>query len=646
MRKFSKATGIILIVSLFLAASFESVCGATWEFGAAGKGQNSFTPRGYLVDTGNGIHWLSSPFNNSGAAIVYSGAQNGVDYLEAKKTDGSGYTFYAMTDRNPSPGSGKAGAGRIYLFAYKNGQRIADFASYVNPTPKRSLEVDPSGSGNCWSYKIEGFELEAGCQYEFGFLRGMQANNGITLVLAENEEGYISGYIQETAEGLSRQEQKRYREQKNREYEFISSWSKRGDGKGFNVNRVPMRFSLQTYADLGKWEKAAAGARKFLGTVTEADFKGGKYKRENIRQLKELLSQLEKEAEREVKMKLQPEADRRMDSMIRQLNDMLKKAKSDRPQPADISKLQALLKEAKVLYAKASENVGIEVGQYGRIEVENLGEEIETAKKMDKFTPQDEIDSQVRALEYAMTEVKVSLVQEEQRVFYDKITGIYVIAPADALPEQTELFVRRMGRETPDYKAAERHLSEQETQAVFYRIGFYQQDKGIQPRRSVEVQVPIDDSISRKSSTVYQVNANGSLQTIKSVRANGTQIFRQKTLSAFVVAGSAATEAEKAEARGERMKALMAQKREKQANNKNNQLKQSQKQKEEYREPLSYLMKQSQNTATFSSDIRKETDPVYVLYLAALLAVCAIAMGIRGLREVKNKDSIRRQKGT
>ena len=47
----------------------------------------------------------------------------------------------------------------------------------------------------------------------------------------------------------------------------------------------------------------------------------------------------------------------------------------------------------------------------------------------DRYTPQNEINDQVEALENAMIEVKASLVQEEQMVFYDKVTGIYVIAP-------------------------------------------------------------------------------------------------------------------------------------------------------------------------------------------------------------------------
>ena len=70
---------------LLAAMAFGSVSAKTLEPGASGKGQNPFTPRGYLVDTGEGKHWLSSPFNNNGTKVTYSGVQNGVDYLEAKK---------------------------------------------------------------------------------------------------------------------------------------------------------------------------------------------------------------------------------------------------------------------------------------------------------------------------------------------------------------------------------------------------------------------------------------------------------------------------------------------------------------------------------------------------------------------------------
>ena len=103
-----------------------------WEFGTSGKGRNPFTPRGYLVDTDNGQHWLSNLYNNSGSVIRYSGVRNGVDYLEAKKSDGSNYTFYAMTDRNPYTSKKDWIAyGKKYMFAYKDGVRISNFTDYI-----------------------------------------------------------------------------------------------------------------------------------------------------------------------------------------------------------------------------------------------------------------------------------------------------------------------------------------------------------------------------------------------------------------------------------------------------------------------------------------------------------------------------------
>lgn len=634
MRKFSRIISTILIVVLALGLS-TTVSGAiTWEFGSSGSGRNPFTPRGYLVDTNKGRHWLNSRFNNSGPVVKYTGVENGVDYLEAEPDGGGTYTFYAMTDRNPWPEkSDWISYGKLYLAAWKDGERIRNFNDYVKTPAGRGDKVDPSGNGTCYQFTIEGFELEPGSKYEFGFLRGMQANNGITLVLAEDEDGNTTGYIQQTSEGLTSEEKARYNAQKDEEYEFISSWHKKENGKGYVVNRVPMRFSVQTYADLSKWEKAANSAQSFLDSVTDQDLKNGKYRRSNIRQLKLLLEDLNEKAEKEVKFLIQDEADEQIKRMVDELKDMLEKAKSDKPEKADISKLKEKLKEAQALYNRVRDNVGINEGQYGRIEVENLGEEINAAKEMDFYTPQNEINDQVDALEEAMIEVRASLVQEEQMVFYDKVTGIYVIAPVDSLPADAELFVRRMGEETDDYQSMEKNLSKKETEAIFYRIQFYQGDRKIQPTKNVEVQMPIDDDISQKSSTVYSVGSGGKLTEMNSVKSNGTQIFKTDTLKAFVMAGSTATEAEKAEARGERLAALMAQKNDDDSDNKQNQLQEDKKKKEVFRDPLNRLLKRSENNATFSNDVRKETDPIYLIVIAGVLAAAAVAMGLRGLWE-------------
>ncbi|MGN0704778.1 MAG: hypothetical protein ACI4LD_09460, partial [Lentihominibacter sp.] len=520
MRKLSRITGIILILMMMWSFAAGSVSAVVWEFGTEGQGRNPFTPRGYLVDTEKGQHWLSSTFDNSGFNVRYSGVRNGVDYLEAKKSDGSNYTFYAMTDRNPWPkDSSRVGYGQKFLFAYKNGRRISDFNDYVQTPATRGDKVDPSGQGTCYVFKIEGFELEPGCLYEFGFLRGMQANNGITLVLAEDKNGNPIGYIQETDEGLTSEERSKYMDERYDEYEFISSWYKNENGSGYTVNTVPMRFTLQTYADMTQWEESADKAQAWLDTVTEKDFTSGKYKRSNVKQLELLLKSLNEKAENDVRFELQSTADKKIKSMKNELEAMLKKAQSDKPEPADISALEAKIKEAKKLYEKASINVGIDVGQYGQIEVEELREEIDKASEMDKYYPQNEINDEIEALENAIINVLDSKVLEEMLRFYDKVTGIYVTAPVSSLPENARLFVRVMGAETDEYKSVKKNLSEEETEAVYYKIQFYKGDRKIQPTENVEVQMPVPDIISQKSSNVYSADSDGNLNKIKTVKA-------------------------------------------------------------------------------------------------------------------------------
>ena len=636
MRRLSRITGIFLILIMLWISAAAIVNADVWEFGSDGPGKNPFTPRGYLVDTEKGQHWLSSTYDNSGFYVRYSGVRNGVDYLEAKKSDGSNYTFYAMTDRNPWPkDSSRVGYGQKFLFAYKNGRRISDFNDYVQTPATRGDKVDPSGQGTCYVFKIEGFELEPGCLYEFGFLRGMQANNGITLVLAEDKNGNPIGYIQETDEGLTSEERSKYMDERYDEYEFISSWYKNENGSGYTVNTVPMRFTLQTYADMTEWEKAADKAQAWLDSVTEKDFTSGKYKRSNVEQLRILLTSLNKKAKDEVRFKLQPAANASIKSMKNELNAMLQKAQSDKPEPADISSLEAKLKEAKALYAKTSVNVGIDIGQYGQIEVENLKEEIDKASKMDKYYPQNEINEEVEALDYAMTEVLASKVMEEMLVFYDKVTGIYVVAPVDSLPEDAKLFVRVMGTETDDYKSMEDNLSEKETEAVYYRIQFYQGDRKIQPTKNVEVQMPVPDIISEKGSTIYSADAKGNLRKMNSAKANGMHFFRTEKLSAFVLAGSTASEEEKAEARGKRMRELMAQKKQEQAENKETRLEKDKKKKEEFKDPLNKLLKRNANTATFSNDVRKESNPTILIFAAGLLAAIAVFAAFKGIMDMR-----------
>lgn len=623
----SKATAMLVILVMTLTLSQSFVFGDTYEFDPSGTTKNPFYPRGYQIEKNGKRYWLSSPFSTSGTTTRYTGVLSGLDYIDAEQAG----TLYALTDRNPTPG-------KQYLSAYKNGEPISGFSSYIG-TPTRA-DIQTTGKSSGWKIPIN-MKLEAGCRYEFAFLRGMMANNGITLVFSEDGRGYIQN-------PSTKAEKAKYEADKYEEYEFIVSYEKDKDPETnqnhyFNFYIVPMRFTVQTYADLGTWEKAADEAQSFLDSVTDQDFQEGKYKRANVNALRELLTSLDKKAKTTVKKELQPEAEAQMKDMAAQLGAMLKKAKSEKPEPADISRLKAKLKEAKELYAKASVNTGAEIGQYGAFEVENLKIEIDAAEEMDQFTPQNEINDQVEALDSAIKEVKKSRRMEDALYFYDKATGIYVIAPIDSLPEDAKLFVRRMSPDSREYKAMEKNLSKTETEAIFYKIQFYQDEYKISPSEAVEVQMPIDTNISRTSSRIYSVDEEGGLTEIRSARAGENRVFKSKALGDLVLAGSTATEEEKAQARSDRIKQLMNQDKDNDQDNKEMELAKAKKKKEEFKDPLDKLLKRSQNTAVFSSDVKIQTDPFYLIIVAVLLAAAAVILALRGIREGRIGSGRKRQ---
>ena len=74
------------------------------------------------------------------------------------------------------------------------------------------------------------------------------------------------GYIQNPS---TKAERDKYNADRYDEYEFIVSYEKDTDpdtneNHYFNFYMVPMRFTIQTYADMSKWEKKADEAQEFL----------------------------------------------------------------------------------------------------------------------------------------------------------------------------------------------------------------------------------------------------------------------------------------------------------------------------------------------------------------------------------------------
>ncbi len=628
-KKDRKCKFIVFVLLMIIAAGALPACAwaATFEFDSSGMTKNSYNPRGYAVEINGQVVWLSSRFNNNGSIPLYTGGYSGIDYIDAEEAG----TLYALTDRNPTPG-------KSFLAGYKDGNRISGFSSMIG-TPSSGAGLITNGNSSGWKIPIH-IKWEPGCSYEFAFYRGMRANNGITLVFSADGKGYIWYNGSVTAA-----EQSRYDQYKYDEYQFIVSYEKNtdpetGENSYFNFYMVPMRFTVQTYADISAWEPVVQEAISFYNSITERDLQAGKYSRDNVVALGQMIEKLDYEAKNSVRTKLQPEADARLAEMIKQLRDMIEKTKSEKPEPADMERLKELIEEGDALYAKASVNTGIDIGQYGAAEVELLGQELNEAKELNEYMEQGVIDMAADELEAAILAVRKSLRLEEQLYFYDKATGICVIAPIGSLPEDAVFYVRRMDKETSEFKAIEGQLKDEETEAIYYSIQFYQDEFQIQPTDTVEVQVPIDSRISQASSSMYFVSEDGELQPIDTVRAEGMHIFKTDVISDMVLAGSLATEEEKAAQRGEEMQNIIDRTSGPQdSDTEEIELVKEERKKEEYKDPLDKILKRNENTATFSNDVRRETDPVYLLYVAVGLAVVAAALGIGGVRSIRKERS-------
>ena len=314
---------LLLLVALPVSANIQEL-------------QNAFNPRGYFVTLKNGgdTQWLRSTFvtgyyrsgsggqgggNGDGGSsmkddlghsnVVYSGEENGLDYVDAKDVD----AIWATFDHNPL-------VSREFLVGYSKDEQAAQLApisNFVNAVgePVRPGPTDPAG-GAWWSIPVRlslGEENEDGSKntladgtvYEFAFLRGCQANNGTTCVLMPGDEaGTYKGYIHTP---FSDEERAVYEAHKYDEYEFITAILPEGTSRDKTVDHtvesVPMRYRIQTFASLKSWTESAEHkeAEEFLAAVSEADYASGKYVRENVESLRTTLESLDKEAETSVK---------------------------------------------------------------------------------------------------------------------------------------------------------------------------------------------------------------------------------------------------------------------------------------------------------------------------------------------------------
>jgi len=523
----------ILICSLLLCLCFTGVAYAgVWEFGTGGPGDYPFLPKGYMIDTGDGEYWLSSRFRNTVGGALYTGTLNGLSYIEAAKPDGSGYVLYALTSRNPRDYK--------YLVAYKDGVMIENFESYIG-VPGRVPENDYMGSNADWMIPIIGFRFEPGAYYEFAFLRGLRANNGNSLVLSGDGMGYLQN-------PFTTEENARYEAEKNKEYEFVTSYWKIDHGGGdysWGFNLVPMRFSIQTYADLSTWQTAADEAQAFLDSVTPAEISGGKYVQSNLENLRLLIEEQRQEAESTVKRQLQPKAEESMERMVAELKFALEQAKSSQEMIADTSVLEELLRDARILYDKASINTGTLLGQYSERRVVELKGVIDYAETLTQTSSQVIINRAVKDLRDAMIRLLNSQVRMPTIVLTDAASGVRVVLPRGSVPEDTILHVNITESGIARAGALRAHFGDTFEELLFYEIRLIRPsgegDRTVQPTEGMEVQIPESKSISGKSISVYFAGEVAEPTRLSSVTSGDYRVFSAGETGLFVLGVRAST---------------------------------------------------------------------------------------------------------
>ena len=552
---------LFLLVAIPVAASVSTL-------------QNAFNPRGYFVTlkSGGGSQWLRSTFytgfyrsgsggqgggtGDGGASmkdelghsnVTYTGVEEGLDFVDASDVD----TIYATFDHNPLNG-------REFMIGYSKDEQAAqlqpipDFTSYTGD-PVRPGPTDPAG-GAWWSIPVhltlgktneDGSvdSMAPGTLYEFAFQRGLRANNGTTCVLMPGDEpGTVKGYIHYP---FSEEEKAIYDAHKYDEYEFITAIDPAGSSTFSDVDHtvesVPMRYRIQTYADLSKWYDSAEYryAVSFLASVTEQDYATGKYIRQNVEYLKTTKESLDKEAEEEVKYQLQKDAEWTIGEMVEELKAAQQTAESN-VAVTDFSQFNKTLEDAQIAYDFVKDKRGTAVDQYRPEAVDALDQAIRHAQTtIGRSSTQAEVDAETAALETARVNALDALVRpSDEVIFTDEASGITVTAKRSSLTDNSRLVVREVVAGTTEYNEMVARVTPTPDRMAIYRILFYDGVDVVHPTQPVTVQIPLLDSLEQTAPNVYYLDNTGSpAQQVNATAAQGYRIFETSSLGTFLVGG-------------------------------------------------------------------------------------------------------------
>lgn len=252
---------LIVVMAVTVVFSLQAFAGA-WLFGTTGNKANAFAPRGYSIEVSGTDTWMDSDYDHDG---FVSGKQPSAEYIgyymsnplyvdpetEILNVSAGTVTIHAWFDKNPQGSTLPGTVSKTYrdFMAVKiDGGTMIPLIdlptvnnAYSVTVGTASRIVDPDGATNQWQVPIT-MNLISGHTYVFVFLRGLEANNGITCVpylsVTDDSNAYsgMIGYINKTS--YTSAEQAAYAASYGNEYQFIDFSSANYLGDDINGNEV------------------------------------------------------------------------------------------------------------------------------------------------------------------------------------------------------------------------------------------------------------------------------------------------------------------------------------------------------------------------------------------------------------------------
>jgi hypothetical protein len=261
----------------------------------------------------------------------------------------------------------------------------------------------------------------------------------------------------------------------------------------------------------------------------------------NLDNLSYLIAEQRQEANEFVRKQLQNKAEESMARMVRELEFALEQAMSSEEMVADMSVLEEVLSDAIILYNKASVNTGTQLGQYSQARVSELKDSIDHAETLIQTSPQTVINRAVKDLQNAIVRLLNSRVRMPTMILYDPASGVSVVVPRGAAPEDTILYVNIYDSDNRQADRLREYIAKEIEDILFYEIRLTGAGGNIRSVADMEIQIPESDAFSDKSVSVYSEIDSLEPRRLSSVRSGGYRVVFSEQTGTYALVVRAST---------------------------------------------------------------------------------------------------------